>query len=201
MKIEEIVESTAAPTFSVKLNGTIIAWNRAAERFFGLKKTKTLTRNCWDVLSGKDVFGNPYCREGCPLLEMGRRREAISPCHLCVETASGESVRVGVCTLVAVVESHVEGVLIHQLSTAAPADSIGDLIPRESVTNPAGHRLTPRELEVLALLAEGKGTQEIAGILCISNSTTRNHIRRILRKLNAHSRLEAIARARHLGLL
>ncbi len=201
MKIEDIVESTAAPTFSVKLNGTIIAWNRAAERFFGIKKTETLGRKCWDVLSGKDVFGNPYCHEECPLLAMGRRREAISPCHLCVDTSSADSVRVGVCTLVAVDESHVEGVLIHQLSTAAPTDSIGYLIPQGSATNPDYSQLTQRELEDLTLLAEGNSTKRIAGVLCISNSTTRNHIRRILRKLDVHSRLEAITRARHLGLL
>lgn len=201
MKIEDIVESTAAPTLSVELNGTIIAWNRAAERFFGLKKAETLARKCWDVLSGKDVFGNPYCDPECPLLAMGRRREPISPCQLVVETTAGEGVRAGVSTLVAADESRGERVLIHQLTTAVPFDSIGDLIPRESSTPPGACRLTPRELEVLSLLAKGEGTQQIARVLCISNSTTRNHIRRILRKLDAHTRLEATARARSLGLL
>jgi DNA-binding CsgD family transcriptional regulator len=61
--------------------------------------------------------------------------------------------------------------------------------------------LTARQREVLALLAEGLGTAEIASRLGVAEETARNHIRRLLRKLDAHSRLEAVARAYQLGIL
>ena len=64
-----------------------------------------------------------------------------------------------------------------------------------------GRPLTAREREVLALFAEGLGTDEAAGRLSISRVTVRNHAQRILAKLGVHSRLAAVARARESGLL
>jgi DNA-binding CsgD family transcriptional regulator len=61
--------------------------------------------------------------------------------------------------------------------------------------------LTPREVEVLRLLAGGASTDQIAELLNISRETVRNHVRSILRKLGVHSRLEAIAVARGEGML
>jgi DNA-binding CsgD family transcriptional regulator len=61
--------------------------------------------------------------------------------------------------------------------------------------------LTPRQLETLSLLADGRSTNEIARVLGISLETARNHIRRLLRALDVHSRLEAVARGRELGIL
>jgi DNA-binding NarL/FixJ family response regulator len=61
--------------------------------------------------------------------------------------------------------------------------------------------LTRREREILNLLAEGIGTEGIRRQLAISRVTVRNHVQRILGKLGAHSRLEALAHARREGLL
>jgi DNA-binding CsgD family transcriptional regulator len=61
--------------------------------------------------------------------------------------------------------------------------------------------LTARQHEVLRLLGEGRGTSEIADLLHISAETVRNHVRAILFKLSARSRLEAVALARHHGVL
>jgi DNA-binding NarL/FixJ family response regulator len=54
-------------------------------------------------------------------------------------------------------------------------------------------RLTPRELEVLRLLAEGLGPHEVAGRLVISPKTVATHIDHILSKLGVHSRAQAVA--------
>jgi DNA-binding NarL/FixJ family response regulator len=54
-------------------------------------------------------------------------------------------------------------------------------------------RLTRRERQVLALLAEGADNETIARILVISPQTARTHIQSILSKLEVHSRLEAVA--------
>jgi DNA-binding NarL/FixJ family response regulator len=63
-----------------------------------------------------------------------------------------------------------------------------------------GRPLTAREREVLALFAEGLGTEATAARLEISRVTVRNHSQRILAKLGVHSRLAAVARGRQLGL-
>ena len=63
------------------------------------------------------------------------------------------------------------------------------------------HDLTPREREVLDLLARGQSKEAIAQRLFLSANTVRNHIQNILRKLGAHSRLEAVATATREGLI
>ena len=61
--------------------------------------------------------------------------------------------------------------------------------------------LTPRQHQVLELIAAGHSTAEIARELTLSSETVRNHLRNLLRALRAHSRVEAIATAQRLGLL
>ena len=61
--------------------------------------------------------------------------------------------------------------------------------------------LTPRQHQVLHLLARGHSTAQIAEELQLAVDTVRNHIRLLLRALGAHSRIEAIAVARRDGLL
>jgi len=61
--------------------------------------------------------------------------------------------------------------------------------------------LTARELEVLRVLAAGVSTNAAADQLGISTATLRAHVQAILRKLGAHSRLEAVAEAARLGLV
>ena len=59
--------------------------------------------------------------------------------------------------------------------------------------------LTPRELEVLRLMATGGSTNAIAQELIVANGTIKRHVSNILGKLAVHSRLEAVARARGLA--
>jgi DNA-binding NarL/FixJ family response regulator len=61
--------------------------------------------------------------------------------------------------------------------------------------------LTPREREVLGLMARGLDNRAIAAQLVVSFTTVRGHVQSILEKLGAHSKLEAVARASEYGLL
>jgi len=61
--------------------------------------------------------------------------------------------------------------------------------------------LSPREQEVLAELAQGATTADIAAELVIAESTVKTHIHHILEKLAASNRAEAVARATAMGLL
>jgi DNA-binding NarL/FixJ family response regulator len=79
------------------------------------------------------------------------------------------------------------------------------VIPPAIAAKLAGHQsvedLTPRELEVLKLLAEGKPNKLIASALSIGEVTVKSHVRAIFSKLNVLSRTEAIAAATRSGLL
>jgi LuxR family maltose regulon positive regulatory protein len=61
--------------------------------------------------------------------------------------------------------------------------------------------LTPRELEILRLIAEGRSNQEIAHQLVVAEETVKSHTKAIHSKLGVQRRTQAVARARELGLL
>ncbi len=58
--------------------------------------------------------------------------------------------------------------------------------------------LTPRELQVMRLIAQGRSNRDIAGLLVVAEGTVKYHVKNILRKLDARSRTEAISRYVHL---
>ena len=77
------------------------------------------------------------------------------------------------------------------------------LIQRQREAAQAAERLvglTPREREVLALLADGLDQRGIAAALVISPETARTHLQRLLRKLDVHSRQEAVELVHRTGL-
>ena len=67
--------------------------------------------------------------------------------------------------------------------------------------SPSGPQLSPREREVLDLLADGLGVAQISRKLFISESTTKTHISKLYEKLGAGNRAQALMTALKLGLL
>jgi DNA-binding NarL/FixJ family response regulator len=67
--------------------------------------------------------------------------------------------------------------------------------------DPEDKRLSPRELQLLSLLAEGHAYAEAADLLGVSENTVRNYIRSIYEKLHVHSRSEAVSKALRQGLI
>jgi two-component system, NarL family, nitrate/nitrite response regulator NarL len=85
--------------------------------------------------------------------------------------------------------------LAAMLSESSPSD-------RSASDDDTGHvRLTPRELEVLAAMADGASNKAIARRLGISFHTAKFHVAAILAKLDADSRTEAVTKAAQLGLV
>jgi two-component system nitrate/nitrite response regulator NarL len=66
---------------------------------------------------------------------------------------------------------------------------------------PSGLHLTSRERQVLDLLAEGRSNRAIARQLALSEATVKAHVSRLMTKLNASSRLEAVIHASAVGLI
>jgi DNA-binding NarL/FixJ family response regulator len=79
-----------------------------------------------------------------------------------------------------------------------------DRMARQPVPDLVGHgalaRLTPREGEVLGLLAQGLSNREIAGALVVEESTIRTHVKRVLFKLDLRDRIQAVIFAYENGI-
>lgn len=196
-----IVASTAAAAFAVDTTGRILAWNAGAEDLFGYPASRAVGRFCWEVVQGRDLFGNAYCGPHCPLIEMAVHRQVIHRCDLLYSDAKGETVRATVNSFIVPGRSPADMAIMHFLnpvpgetSGATPAPAIA----RNEIRHPL---LTERELQVLHLTARGATTREIARELSISTGTVRNHTGKILRTLKAHTRLQAVATARALRLI
>ena len=69
--------------------------------------------------------------------------------------------------------------------------SLRESLPPETGSELEGQPLSPRELEVLALVAQGLGNEEIARELVVATSTVKNHVTRIVDKLGARNRTHA----------
>lgn len=79
------------------------------------------------------------------------------------------------------------------------ANDLNDAMKRR--LSPSGPQLSPREREVLGLLADGLGVAQISRQLFISESTTKTHISKLYEKLGAGNRAQALMTALKLGLL
>jgi DNA-binding NarL/FixJ family response regulator len=75
------------------------------------------------------------------------------------------------------------------------------LVSRRAAAEPLVEPLTPREREVLALLAQGMANRAIGERLQISEHTAKFHVNAILGKLGAETRTEALVHAARLGLV
>ena len=72
---------------------------------------------------------------------------------------------------------------------------LGHLRARDDDVAQRFDRLTPRELQILQLLADGRTPDEIAAELGVSRNTLRTHIQNVLMKLGVHSKLDAVVAA------
>ena len=93
--------------------------------------------------------------------------------------------------------------LKHATNDATTATATATVAPTQSVKLSQGlsSPLTPKETQTLELLTEGYSNQVLARQLQVSESTVRTHLRNINAKLDVNSRMQAVAKARQLGLL
>ncbi len=98
--------------------------------------------------------------------------------------------------MVAALRSAVEGLAVFDPAFVPPL-----FTSRARSSDRLSEDLTPREREVLQLLAQGQSNKEIARQLGISEHTVKFHVNSILGKLNVQSRTEAVVRATRLGLV
>ena len=193
---------TGDPAFAVDRRGVIVLWNSAAEKTLGYPATTALGQRCWKLLSGQDTYGNQYCCERCPLREMVLRHESVHGFQVTYKTASEGRKKFAISCLI-VYDGPGNELLLHicHAHDETRKDSNNIQSTTKLAANNQRGALTPRELEVLALLADGKNAREMASMMCISVSTVRNHIQHMLHKLHVHNRLEAVILGHRLNLI
>jgi DNA-binding CsgD family transcriptional regulator len=203
------------PAFAIDSRDRIVFWNEGVAALLGRRADEAMGLHCYEVMGGRDVFGNRFCYANCSLAHMSRSGETPEPFELRLP-ASGNG---GVSTTVHVTIVRLPGprvdlyTLVHILhpvddrerlaralerfvpaaaGTARPAEDVSE--PGLEEGTPAGS-LTPREREVLRWMAAGLQNKDIAKRLGLSLATVRNHIHNTLEKLGVHSKLEAVSLA------
>lgn len=160
--------------FAVAEGGTVLRWPGELAALTGRRPRDVEGAPCyrcvefWDAASGEEV-----CTPDCPLLCASGRGKAAFMDRL-VRVPGGAPAHLVAMALPAA--DGEPGVVAHLLR---PLSGLADL--------------TPAELRVLALVRQGRRTEEVASMLGVRVSTVRTHIRRVLDKIGAGSRVEALA--------
>lgn len=215
-KFLTLLEGTADAAFSIDVAGRISAWNNAASELFGWAEAQTVGVFCHQILQCSNDDGDS-CYEYCVLARSATVNHPPASFDLRLQTRTGKQW----CNLSILLASDVATAARHAICIVRPREmrkrleqALGEFIRAQAknglngasvtpsvATNGDHVRLTCREMEVLKSLAHGHGTKAIAGQLHISSATVNNHIRHILKKCDAHSRLEAIRYAENAGVI
>jgi DNA-binding CsgD family transcriptional regulator len=192
-------------------NDRIVYWNDGAEKILGWRPEEVLGKACFDVLAGRDVFGNVYCSHDCGVVKTAEEGEDPRPFLLDVRKKGTGTVKIVVRTIALPETGPRFSCLMHFIE--AEGESAEPILKslRESMKDPADadaarpgpvpvpeapisvSPLTAREREIVLLLSNGYAALNIAAKLNLSHATVRNHIQNVLRKLDVHSQVEAVA--------
>jgi DNA-binding CsgD family transcriptional regulator len=188
----------------------VVHWDVEAESLTGFLAEEMIGKRCYEVLIGECEGGTRFCSHGCPVMRMFQAGQPVSSydMRVCARWGGKRWVNVSILS----VDCEEGTYLVHLLrdaqeihETLEMARGLIRLTSNKKSAPKADPRdvpaLTSRQLEVLKLLAEGKSVREIGEVLYLSKATVRNHVRSLLQALGAHSQLEALAKARQIGLL
>jgi len=169
------LNNVRVPAYAIDPSGVIRWVNPAAERLVGDVRGKRLT----SVVAPEERL---RAQESFARKILGN--EKVTDGAVIVVGADGERVLCDISS-VPLMEGHK---IIGVFGQVVDID--------EEDERPPLPALTPRQHEILRMLERGRSTEQIAAELHLSTETVRNHVRRLLRALGVHSRLEAVAMAR-----
>lgn len=207
-ELKRLVDGTADPAYVLDGDGAICAWNTAAAELFELAEHEVTGRSCAEVLHGVDECGRE-CSQDCSILKIAHMRQPLKNYDVRIRTAGREQW----CNAsVVILDTGKRSSKPYTMHILRPIDIQKrlELIVRDLANAPTNITktsptlaadVTKREIEVLRQLADGKTTEQAAQALFISKATANNHVQHAMKKLGAHTRLEAIRRAEKAGLI
>jgi PAS domain S-box-containing protein len=170
--LEDALEHVNVPSYHIDPTGVVRWLNAAARNVVGDVRGAQFT----SVVAPEDTR---RARELFVRKVIGSA--TVTDAVVQIAAANGERVAVEISSVPVFHGDHLVGVF------GQVSDVIDEPHPHAEL------HLTPRQAEVLALLERGRTTRQIAEELHLSTETVRNHVRRLLRTMGAHSRLEAVA--------
>lgn len=173
--LAQAIDDVSVPSYVIDPSGVIRWVNPAAERLVGDARGRQFT----SVVAPEDAR---RAREHFARKIAGKER--VTDGEVVLVGPEGTRTKVDISS-VPLTEGHRVVGVFGQVSDIEPAEE-----------RPPLSHLTPRQDEILRLLERGWSTDQIARELHLSPETVRNHVRRLLRALGAHTRLEAVAHAR-----
>ncbi len=197
---------TVDGVFAVDSGQRVTFWSPACSQLLGIPAEEAIGQQCCEVLKGKDPFGNPFCRKECAVSRLGQGKRAPKMFPLWTIDPDGEILKLSVSIILVPSHQTDRWTCVHLLHRDPYMDMLDAIDPsaqakrleagkaRGPSTEPLSP-LTPRENEVITLLAEGHSTSTISRLLDIRRVTVRNHIQHIEEKLGVHSKMEAVAYA------
>ena len=199
----DILGRTSDAMVAIDSEMRIIAWNDAATKLLGYSSAEVLGRPCHEILQWRNRCGDTVCDGSCPSASPGAPDQIIETCEVLGRSATNKTLWLSASTIVPPTELRTQCRLVHLIrEIALPPELERVIVERLEGWSPDRARrdecldvLTPREREVLQLLADGLDGPGIAAQLFLSPATVRNHIQHILSKLEVHSRVEAVALA------
>ncbi|MGF1473714.1 MAG: LuxR C-terminal-related transcriptional regulator [Rubrobacteraceae bacterium] len=211
--VEKIIGArTGDAVFVIAPDYRIAYWDSRAEFFTGIRAEEVIGKLCYEVVLGERESGEPFCSWGCSVMRMSQEGRPVASYDMQVRSSSGGRRWVNVSTLS--LDDDDGTYIIHLMRDAQEkhqtVEMARNLIQLSKKNEPGAATLTAckdlpaltaRQFEVLNHLAEGKSVKEIKAELHLSEATVRNHVRSVLQALGAHSQLEALARARELGIV
>jgi DNA-binding CsgD family transcriptional regulator len=165
-------------------------------------------------MHGSTPAGVPVCSRDCAIVQLCREGKAARRFEMVANRPDGADVWLDVTTVT--VDDEGQSVAVHVLCEsvasrrmAAVAEDVAhrlanarpDAAIEENAQPDLRRVLTPRELDVLQLLAAGLSTDKIGKQLGLTRATVRNHVQNLLPKLGVHSRIEAAVVALKAGLV
>ena len=200
----DLIAGSDTAAFAMDRNEKIVYWNAAAERLLGWTADEVIGKACFSVLAGRDPFGNLYCMRDCAIVRTAVEGASVEPFFMEVARRKGGMQRVKVRVVPLPAGGRTVSCLMHLVERGDPAEMERLVSSLRSAARPSRDAakadpilsispLTAREREIVVLLSNGYAALNIAAKLNLSHATVRNHIQNILRKLEVHSQVEAIA--------
>ncbi len=204
--------NTADGLFSVDHSRRITFWNTEATRILGLKAGDVIGKTCYEVLCQPGSPGRDSCNRECQVFVNARRGRPTRDFDLSCTASDGTRRWLNVSVMF---ETPLQdgSELLHLFRDVTDSRSVERAVvandapdhqsgPEDAVHGVrAGLPLSRREDQVLQLLAAGKGTSEIAEALSVKPVSARNHITRLMNKLGASTRLQAVSIGMQTGLI